>query len=234
MRQRLVLLCLLLVCAALCQAANPAPALAGRWEGDVQIPGSGLHVVIDLDQKGAAWVGSAIVPGYGVKGAPLSPLTVKDRDIEFKLKHAIGDPTFKAQLEADGTLKGKFTLGENSAPFVLTRTGAAQVELPKTSTPVSNGLKGNWRGDLQFLTQKLNVVLKLNGSDPAKPGEFVVTEWGPKSFPIELWTEEGNNVAFVAAEGFTFEGELSKDEIAGTFRVSIIEQPLTLRRAAAN
>jgi hypothetical protein len=60
---------ILLGSVALCQAAESA---AGRWEGVVQIPGQELKLVVDLsDQGGKDWVGSIIVPGFGVKGAPL-------------------------------------------------------------------------------------------------------------------------------------------------------------------
>jgi hypothetical protein len=237
MRQRCVWLVLLVSAAALlCQGAEVPPSLAGRWEGAVQIPGTEMKIVVDLAQQGATWVGSATVPGYGVKGAQLVGFAVKGNDVEFGFKRALDAAKFTVHIDSDGTLKGEFTQGGNKAPFALKRTGEAQVEFPKVSTAISKELQGEWRGTYQFVTMKLNVILKLSG-DPAKPGEFVVTDWGNTSFPVDLWTEDGSKVTFVAeAGGITYEGEFRKDtaEIAGTIRQSIVEQPLALKRAATN
>jgi hypothetical protein len=56
--------------ALVCWAAEP---IAARWEGAVQIPGRQLRLVIDLaEASDGHWIGSATVPGFGVKGAPLT------------------------------------------------------------------------------------------------------------------------------------------------------------------
>ena len=99
---------------ALCQAADKA---AGRWEGAAQIPGQELTLIVDLsDEEGKGWVGSIIVPGFGVQGAPLVDLQV----------HGGGLPVSK-ELEGDYEMMGytrhatmKFNIGAIfSAPLVL-------------------------------------------------------------------------------------------------------------------
>ena len=125
--------------AAFCQAAESA---AGRWEGSVQIPGEELKLILDLsEESGKDWIGSIIVPGFGVKGAPLADLRVRSSELDFTIKGALGNERvgkaeLKAHLTADGHLAGDFMQGGNSAPFVLEKTGPAQVELPARSTPV--------------------------------------------------------------------------------------------------
>lgn len=57
---------------------HAAESVAGRWEGSAQIPGAELKLVVDLsEENGKGWVGSIIVPGFSVKGAPLVDLHVR-------------------------------------------------------------------------------------------------------------------------------------------------------------
>ncbi|HEY8835272.1 MAG TPA: hypothetical protein VIM09_06770, partial [Chthoniobacterales bacterium] len=139
---------------ALCQAADKG---TGRWEGVAQIPGHELKLVVDLsDEDGKGWVGSIIVPGFGVKGAPLVDLHVRGGDLAFAIKGALGNPRagraeLKAHLTPDGHLAGDFTQGGNSAPFVLEKTGPPQVDLPPRNTAVSKELEGEWKGDYEMM-----------------------------------------------------------------------------------
>ena len=67
----------------------------GRWEGPIRIPGRELQVVIDLARDGAGtWAGSIIVPGLGIKGAPLSNIVVTDADLAFDLGTTLSSPTY--------------------------------------------------------------------------------------------------------------------------------------------
>ena len=78
---------ILLYSALACEAAEMA---GGRWEGSIQIPGSEFPLIVDLDQvAGQTWAGSVIIPGLGVKGAPLTDLSVADSEISFTIKAAL-------------------------------------------------------------------------------------------------------------------------------------------------
>src|SRR5579859_1538188 len=119
MPQRFVVLCFVALSSAVwCNAAEQRSALCGQWEGAVQIPGYELRLVIDLAQQGQGWVGSLTVPEFGVKGAPLTGIAVKENDVEFGFK---GGATIKGHLETDGVLRGEYKQGGNSAPFLLKR-----------------------------------------------------------------------------------------------------------------
>src|SRR6185503_20588948 len=120
---------ILLAGAALCQAAETA---AGRWEGVAKIPGRELRLIVDLsDEGGKGWIGSIIVPGFGVKGAELVDLHVRGGDLDFAIKGALGNQRagraeIKAHLTSDGHLAGDFKQGGNTAAFVLSKIGPAQ------------------------------------------------------------------------------------------------------------
>src|SRR3954462_11571044 len=111
-----ILIAMLLAAAALARAAEP---LEARWDGTIEIAGNELHVVIDLAKSGDRWAGSAIVFGYGIKGAPLTGIVVQDGAISCTLKGALGEPKFSGRIAADGSLAGDFVQSGNTAPFRL-------------------------------------------------------------------------------------------------------------------
>jgi hypothetical protein len=228
---------ILFASAALCQAAENA---AGRWEGTAQIPGYELKLIVDLsDEGGKGWVGSIIVPGFGVKGAPLVDLQVRGGELAFAIKGALGDQRagraeLKAHLTPDGHLAGDFTQGGNSAPFVLEKTGPAQVDLPPRNTAVSKELEGEWKGDYEMMGYARHATVKFanRGADGAVV-EFVVVGKKVNNVPVSLVTQDGDFVTVKSDEfGITFEGRFVKEvgELKGTLSQGPMEAPLQLRR----
>jgi hypothetical protein len=222
---------------ALSRAAESA---AGRWEGVVQIPGHELKLIVDLsDEGGKGWIGSIIVPGFGVKGAPLVDLHVRSGDLAFVIKGALGNERagraeLKAHLTPEGHLAGDFTQGGNSAPFVLEKTGAAQVDLPPRNTPVSKELEGEWKGDYEMMGYARHATMKFanRGTDGAAV-ELVVVGKKVNNVPVSLVTQEGDFVTVKSEEfGITFEGRFVKEagEIKGTLSQGPLEATLLLRR----
>lgn len=223
--------------AALGHAAETA---AGRWEGSVQIPGGALQLVVDLSEDaGKGWVGSIIVPGFGVKGAQLVDINVKGSDLAFAIKGALGNERagkaeLKAHLTADGHLAGDFTQGGNNAPFVLEKTGPAQVDLPPRNTAVSKELEGEWKGDYEMMGYPRHATMKFSnrGADGAAV-EFVVVGKKVNNVPVSLVTQDGDFVTVKSDDfGITFEGRFVKEtgEIKGTLSQGPMEAPLLMRR----
>jgi len=228
---------ILFASAALSQAAESA---AGRWEGAVQIPGHELKLIVDLsDEGGKGWIGSIIVPGFGVKGAPLVDLHVGGGDLAFAIKGALGNQRagraeVKAHLTSDGHLAGNFTQGGNSAPFVLEKTGQAQVDLPPRNTAVSNELEGEWKGDYEMMGYARHATMKFanRGADGAAV-EFVIVGKKVNNVPVTLVTQDGDFVTVKSDEfGINFEGRFLKEagELKGTLSQGPMEAPLQLRR----
>ena len=224
-----------------CQSALTHPTLSGRWEGAVQVPGSPIRFVIDLVQHDRQWTGSLIAPDFGIKGAPLTGITVEDTNVEFALKHVLGEPSFKAHLEADGTLKGEYIQAGNRAALTFKRLSDPQVELSALGTFVSKELQGEWRGSIEFAGSKFNLILKLPDSGtPDKPtGQFVIVENSATS-PIAFWKEDEKNIEFTVEEfgGLTFVGEFrsAPTEIRGEIqlRQGNAELPLAMHPAPLN
>jgi hypothetical protein len=222
----------------LCQAAESG---AGRWEGSAQIPGGALQLIVDLsEESGKGWIGSIIVPGFGVKGAPLADIAVKNSELAFAIKSAlggerVGQAKFKAHLTADGHLAGDFMQGGNTAPFVLEKTGPPQVELPPRSTAVSKELEGEWKGEYELNGYPRHVTMKFahGGADGAGV-EFEIVGKKTNNVPVSLLTQEGDFLAIKSDEfGINYEGRFHKEagEIKGTLTQGPFELPLVMRRA---
>lgn len=228
---------ILFASAALSHAAENA---AGRWEGSAQIPGLDLKLIVDLSEDaGKGWIGSIIVPGFGVTGAQLVDLQVRSSDLAFAIKGALGNDRagkaeLKAHLTADGHLAGDFTQGGNSAPFVLEKTGPAQVDLPPRNTAVSKELEGEWKGDYEMMGYARHATLKFasRGAEGAAV-EFVVVGKKVNNVPVSLVRQDGDFVTIKSDDfGITFEGRFVKaaGEIKGTLSQGAMEAPLLLRR----
>jgi hypothetical protein len=198
-----------------------------------------VDLSVDSDQH---WVGSIIIPGFGVKGAPLVDLHGRSSDLAFAIKGALGNERsgqaeIRAHLTADGHLSGEFKQGGNTAPFVLEKTGPPQVELPPRSTPVRKELEGEWKGDYEMNGYARHVTMKFADRGADTPGlEFVIVGKKTNNVPVSLLTEEGDFLTIKSDEfGITFEGHFRKEsgEIKGTIVQGPFEQPLVMRRAAA-
>ena len=228
---------ILFASAALCQATESA---AGRWEGSAQIPGGALQLIVDLsEESGQGWIGSIIIPGFGVKGAPLVDLHVRSSDLAFAIKGALGNERagqaeIRAHLDADGHLSGDFRQGGNTAPFVLKKTGPPQVELPPHSTAVSKELEGEWKGEYEINGYPRHVTMKFanRGRDGAGV-EFIIVGKKTNNVPVSLVTQEGDFLSLKSDEfGITYEGRFQSGavEINGTFAQGPFELPLVMRR----
>lgn len=223
-------------------ASGTAPIPPGRWEGLIQVPGRVLQLVVDLAQDRAeAWTGSIIIPGLGIKGAPLSNIAATGTDLTFDTGKSLGSPTygpagFRAHLIAADSMAGEMTQAGNAAKFSLERIGAAQVELSPRSTPVRRDIEDQWSGDFELGGYPRHVTITLeNHADAGATAKFVVVGKKTTSLPIDLVVQEGNFLRLESQENrVTFEGRFvsERGEISGTIALGSLELPLVLRRGA--
>ena len=223
------LITILIVAAALpCRAED---ATSGRWEGTAQIPDDELNLIVDLAQQNGAWVGSIIIPGLGVKGAPLADIKVQPPDVSFAVKGALGIQ-LKLRLDANNKLVGNFEQAGNRASATLQKTGPPQVEYPPRSTPVAKELEGEWKGDYEMLGYTRHVSIKFANHSDGATADFVVVGRKHNVLPVDLVTQEGDLVTVDSHEmGFSFEGRLRNGKLTGAIRQAAMETPLDLVRA---
>jgi len=215
------------------QAAPPAE---GRWEGVAEIPLSPQVIVVDLEpDKEGTWHGSVVLPGRGVKGAPLRELVVDDARIAFSLTSAMPfpadpPPVVSMHLQEDGLMHGQLDFAGLSAPMALHRTGAAQVDVPPLSTPVEAALAGSWSGSFELFGYPRQVSLDLAGTGAT----MVIVGQRTTRVEFELVQQNGRFLA-LSGNGYdiSFEGDWQNTEglIDGTFMMGSIALPLQFRRA---
>jgi hypothetical protein len=228
----IILFALSLVCRA---ADHPA---AARWEGSVRIPGRDLPLVIDLAQDtGGNWIGSAIAPGFGIKGAPLAGIAVKNSDVSFTIKGALGEPKLAGRLTENGDFTGDFEQAGNKASFTLQKTGPPQVDSPRRSTPVRHEMEGEWKGVMDLFGYPINVTLKLVNQGGKATAQFHIIGKRDSTVNLDLVIEENDNLTVESSEtGITYEGRfrVAASEIAGSYRQGPYEAPLILHRSGTN
>jgi hypothetical protein len=236
MRRTLVLLL------SLSTLACGAKAPEGRWEGSAQIPGRELPLIVNLAQDSTgAWAGSIIIPGLGIKGAPLTNVRVTDTDLSFDVDGALrmapyGAAEFKARLIGADGLAGEMSQGGNVAKFSLRRVAPAQVELATRSTAVAHAIEDQWIGDFELGGYPRHVTITLeNKPGGAATAKFVVVGKQTTDLPVDLVVEEGN-VLRIESQLYhiAFEGRFidAAGEIRGVVELGTNEAPLVLRRSA--
>ena len=222
---------------------DAAPTLQGRWEGQVQIPGAPLTLIVDLAQDGAtAWTGSVIMPGLGVKGAPAGDIVVDGSGIGLTLAGALRaggaePPRIRARLTDEGTLAGDFEQGGNHAPLVLRRTGAAQVEAAPASTAVAGELEGVWSGQFELGGYPRQVTLTLS-NHPSKTASADLVIVGRKTtqVPVDLVVQDQRFLRIESGQmSIVFEGlwQAQSGQIQGSLQLGAFEVPLVLHHGAA-
>jgi hypothetical protein len=228
--------------AAACLVSTAASSLEpGRWRGIVSVPDRPLVVVLDLARgEGDRWVGSIVLPGLGLKGAPLSNVAVDGRRVWFDLGSALAVPphasaSFELAVDDQGALIGTFRQGGNAAAASLRRTGVAQVEAPPQSTPVHDALAGRWIGRYELGGYPRNVTIEIrNQASGGARAEWTIVGKQTTRLPVDFVVQDGEFVR-VESTSFraTFEGRYLEraDELRGTIELGALALPIALRRA---
>lgn len=235
---------MLVLAATMAPAARADEALAGRWQGVADLAGEPMPMVIDLAQAVAggsapAWIGSLVLPGRGVKGAPLTQVVVSGPALRFTLAEAL--PSAAAPFEvrltrgADGQLAGELRQGTLVAPLRLVRTGKAQVERPVPATALSPALTGTWVGRYELGGYPRDVTLTLaNDAGGLGGGQLVIVGKRRSELVVDHVVQGREWVTLTArAASLRIEGRHGDGTISGRLVQGPFEASLVLRRAGA-
>ena len=227
---------LTLVAFALPAGAQTAGDPAGHWEGAVTSPFGEIRIEVDLvrNAKGE-WQGAFSQPAQGMRGLPLSSVTVEGATVGFLVGAGAGASTFAGTVADGKTIVGVATSPLGSAPFKLTRTGDAVIEAPPRGALVSKRLEGNWEGTLDVAGQRLRLDLRIaNQADGTSQATIVSRDQGGLELPALVTEKEGAVTLEVKVTKASFAGALNADgsEMVGTFTQGPGTLPLTFRKAA--
>lgn len=220
-------------------AAQPVVDPSGHWEGVIQAPDVEVTFAIDLakNDKGQL-AGTYTEPEHGIKGLPLSTVTIDGRAIRFVLRPGQGGGTFSGTLAADNSsMTGEFVMTEGgyTLPFTLTRTGEARVAAPPRSAAISKELAATWQGAIDVAGKAMRIIVSMtNHPDGTASGTVVSPDGSGVEIPIAIAQRADNVTIEVPSVGASFSAVLSADktELNGTWTQGPAALPLILRRSA--
>ena len=207
----------------------------GHWEGTIRAPGMDVQVEIDLtrNDKGAL-AGTFSQPAQGVKGLPISTISIDGLTLRFIVKAGAEVSTFEAAVAADGqSMGGEVFLGSMSAPFTLTRTGDARLApAPKTGR-IDKTLEGIWKGAMTTPGGEMKVVLTVaTRADGTATGTIVSPNGSGVEIPVGVTQTASNITVDVPTVAASFVGVVNAaaTELVGTWSQGPSSLPLTFRR----
>jgi hypothetical protein len=222
---------------AICAAASPGTQAAdGRWEGLLHVPGAAAPVVLDLERRGAAWAGSAVLPGRGAPAARLRALTIDAAGVvraTLPLAQG-GELQLELRPSADGRqLQGQGRQGGHRAALQLRRTGPPQVVHQPSGVPLAPALAGVWRGRYDIGFGPREVTLRI--TPPAATMTIVGRRTTEVSFDEVL--QLGSLLRLRSSEfDITIEApwaDAAHDSLSAGWQQGPFEATLVLRREAA-
>jgi hypothetical protein len=216
-------------------AAQATPDPSGHWEGTIRVPDMEMKIEIDLVKNhGGILAGTFGQPAQGLKGLPLSTVTVDGRSIRFVVRAGEAPATFDGQFSADGAaIAGNVSQGEFTIPFTLTRTGEAQMAPVPKNAAIGKELEGTWYGTLDIGPRQMRVVLTMvNQPDGTAKGTIVSPDGTGVEIPIGI-AQKGRDVTLdVPSVSASYVGVLNAagTELTGTWTQQSSALPLTFRR----
>src|SRR5437867_2082801 len=80
---------------------KPAPAIAGTWQGTLDLSVAKLRLVVDFKKKeGGGFTGTMDSPDQGAFGLPIDEVTVEAKTVKFTMKKLGG--SYEGQVSDDG------------------------------------------------------------------------------------------------------------------------------------
>ena len=178
-------------------AAMAQDAIAGRWEGAVDMMGQQLPMVVVFDVGGGAL--AATLDIQGETGIPLLNVSYEGFSISFELQGPGGTATFQGEHQGD-EITGKFTQAGMAGTFSLTRGGEPAEEMPPEPVPYREEEVTFGNGELKFAG---TLTLTLPESSGPYPAVVMITGSGPQDRDEEV---AGFKVFRVIADHFTRHG----------------------------
>jgi len=207
----------------------------GHWEGTVHAPGMEVQVELDFtkNDKGAL-AGTFSQPQQGVRGLPISTISMDGLTLRFIVKAGAEASAFEAALSADGkSMGGEVTLGGMSAPFTLSRTGEARIPpAPKTGR-IDKALEGVWKGAMTTPAGEMQVVLTVATlADGTATGTIASPNGSGIEIAIGVTQTASDVIVDVPSVSASFAGAVDATGaiLAGTWTQGSSALPLTLRR----
>jgi hypothetical protein len=231
-----------LTTSALCVAAlagtahaQSSPTPAGRWEGELQIPGKTLGLAVDLDRGADGWIGSLTIPMTTTADVPIERISVENSTVRFNVRLP-GDTMFEGTLSGDAQqLSGLASNAQGGVAFQLARKGDAHVRVPPASSALTSDFEGVWEGSVEAGARTIRTrVIVSKAADGRAAASIVNLDQPSDAVPATTVSIEGKTIHLdVRIISGTYRGTLgAAGEIVGEWGQGGARAPLTLRKPA--
>ena len=93
--------------------------VAGRWEGEIALPGTALEIVVAFEDQGGQLSGQIRIPAQLAADIPLHDIRIESPKLHFEMLSGPQLAVFDGELLPDGSLGGGFTQGGYEGEFTL-------------------------------------------------------------------------------------------------------------------
>ena len=90
----------------------------GKWEGEIDVSGQKLGIIINFKSPGSGLQGTIDIPAQGAKNVPLNNINISDNKIKFKVPQFPGNVKFEGEIK-EKIIKGDFHQHGASFPFKI-------------------------------------------------------------------------------------------------------------------
>jgi dienelactone hydrolase len=98
-----------------------ALALAGPWQGRIDVAGASLEIQVALAAQDGAWTGTIDVPVQNATGIELHDIRVGADTLYLEMLSGASKATFDGQVQPDGSISGLFKQSGITGSFELAR-----------------------------------------------------------------------------------------------------------------
>lgn len=179
-----------------------AQDISGQWHGLLEIPGSPLRLVLNIEEFDSGYTSTLDSPDQGAEGIPVNTTTFADGKLDIAAT-ALG-LTYTAEL-VENKLKGTFVQGGMTLPLEMSREA---IEKPERNRPQEPKEPFPYYSEaVSFENPEADIVLAGTLTLPKEPGEHpvvvLISGSGPQDRNEEL---AGHKPFLVIADYLTRNG----------------------------
>lgn len=146
--------------------ASFAQGITGQWFGTIDVQGTKLHLVFNINKTGDAYTATMDSPDQKVQGIPIN--TVSFQNPVLKMGIEVAGIEYSGTLDASNQIIGNFSQGGATYPLNLGKTDAVKRK-PQEPTEFNYYIE-----NVTFQNKKDNISLGGTLTLPSKEGKFPV------------------------------------------------------------
>lgn len=205
--------------------------VAGVWEGDLEVAGTSLRLVLHVEKAGEGLKASLDSPDQGATGLAVDTIRLEGDALSLEMKRLRA--SFQGKLNAKATeIAGTWTQA-GKLPLTFRRVDPSKVAKP---LEVPAELEGIWAGSLKVNAGiELRLVLNVSRSkDGVLEAKLDSPDQGAKGIVISSLELKDGELSFASkAIGASYKGKKNDagDAFEGTFTQGGAKIPLTLKKS---